>query len=309
MELDLMIQRYIELCLYQNKLDLKTVKAYRIDLQQFCNFASNSKCFYEKEVIVSYICELNKKNYKIKTVKRKIASLKAFLIYLCHEGIIDNNPFAKIKLKMKEPAILPKTISVDYINALFEYVYEKKKSCSFQSYQYKSVVRDIAVLELLFGTGLRISELCSLKCNDIKIQNYEMKILGKGAKERILPIFERNIVEALTLYEEVFHKNIVETGYFFINKRNQQLSSQSVRNMIHKYCKEANISLHITPHMFRHTFATMLLELDVDVRNIQQLLGHSNILTTQIYTHLTSNKKTEIMKDKNPRSKISVNAG
>lgn len=134
-----------------------------------------------------------------------------------------------------------------------------------------------------------------------------IRIYGKGDKERILPVYNENLWKEIKQYEELFGLEI--KGYFFINRINNKLSDQSVRNMIKKNCKKASIPINITPHMFRHTFATLLLENDVDSRNIQQILGHSSITTTQIYTNITSNKKIEIMKYKNPRLKISTNKG
>ena len=156
---------------------------------------------------------------------------------------------------------------------------------------------------------MRISEACMLKKENIVYSRSVIKINGKGAKERLIPICYPSLIDSLMLYSETFSEELIESDYFFINKRKSRLSSQSVRHMIKKYCLLANINLHITPHMFRHTFATMLLDQDVDTRHIQVLLGHSNIVTTQIYTHVTSSKKDEIMKYKNPLSKININKG
>lgn len=309
MDLKTLVDDYLNIVEYQNNLDKKTIKAYRIDLSQFQSFVEDKDFSNTKEGIVNYIQFLNTNGYKIKTVKRKIASLKAFFTYLNCEDIIDINPFHNIKLKLKEPFILPKMIPLEVIIELFEYVYSTKKKIRKEAYLYKAIVRDIAVLELLFGTGIRISELCNLKRENIIFSQNIIKIHGKGNKERVIPIFHENILEALKLYEKNFYDISIGKDYFFINRNKNILSSQSVRNMINKYCRDANIKLHITPHMFRHTFATTLLDSDVDTRYIQQLLGHSSILTTQIYTHVTSNKKVEIMKYKNPRSKIIMNEG
>ncbi|XZH88407.1 tyrosine-type recombinase/integrase [Clostridium perfringens] len=309
MSLKELINQYLLKCEFQNNLDKKTLKAYRIDLNQFLDFTIDNEDFYKKDRVIKYIYYLNKSNYAIKTIKRKIASIRAFFYYLNYEDIIDVNPFSKIKLKLKEPLILPKTISIDEIQKLFTYVYSEMEKCNKNSYRYKEIVRDIAVLELLIGTGIRISELCTLKSDNIICSSNIIKIYGKGSKERIIPIYNSNILEALDLYEKIFFEDILNNEYFFINKRKNRLSSQSVRNMINKYCKAIRIDLHITPHMFRHTFATMLLDDDVDSRNIQMILGHANITTTQIYMHVTSNKKSEIMKYKNPRSKFSINKG
>ncbi len=216
------------------------------------------------------------------------------------------NPFYKIRLKIKEALILPKTIPIEVLNDLFQFVYDEKRRCKIGSYKEKEITRDILVLELLVGTGMRISELCSLKKSDIDIKENSIKIYGKGAKERVLPVFNESIWHLVKDYERLYGELLSYNDYFFINKFANKLSDQSVRNMIAKYSSQAGININITPHVFRHTFATMLLESDVDTRYIQQLLGHFNITTTQIYTHITSNKKSEIMKLKNPRDKLKV---
>ena len=309
MTLKSLVRNYLGNCEGQNNLDKKTVKAYKIDLEQFILFMNGIDDFYKKDEVVRYIQHLNSLNFKVKTIKRKIASVKAFFSYLDYEEIIEINPFYKIKLKIKEPLILPKTISIKDIEKLFEYIYIEKNKYNENSYKYKEIVRDIAVLEVLIGTGIRISELCNIKKENMTYINNEIKIYGKGAKERIIPIYNKDTVAALRIYEKVFNKEICNSDYFFVNKRKSRLSSQSVRNMIKKHCKKINIDKNITPHMFRHTFATMLLDDDVDIRSIQMLLGHSSIITTQIYTHVKSNKKSQIMKNKNPRRRIVVNKG
>lgn len=309
MKLKSLVGNYLGNCERQNNLDKKTVKAYKIDLEQFILFMNGIDDFYKKDEVIRYIQHLNSLNFKVKTIKRKIASVKAFFSYLDYEEIIEINPFYKIKLKIKEPLILPKTIYLKDIERLFEYIYLEKGKYNENSYKYKEIVRDIAVLEVLIGTGIRISELCNIKKENMTYINNEIKIYGKGAKERIIPIYNKDMVEALRIYEKVFYKEISDSEYFFVNKRKNRLSSQSVRNMIKKYCKKINIDKNITPHMFRHTFATMLLDDDVDIRSIQMLLGHSSIMTTQIYTHVRSNKKSQIMKNKNPRRRIVVNKG
>lgn len=304
-----LVGNYLENCKKQNNLDQKTIKAYNIDLAQFIFFMKGIDEFYNRAEIVKYIQYLNSLNFKVKTIKRKIASVKAFFSYLNYEEILEINPFYKIKFKLKEPLILPKTIAIQDIEKLFESIYIEKNKYKENSYKYKEIVRDIAVLEVLIGTGIRISELCNIKKENMTYTNNEIKIYGKGSKERIVPIYNEDTISALAIYEKVFYKEICNSDYFFVNKRKNRLSSQSVRNMIKKYCNKINIDKSITPHMFRHTFATMLLDDDVDIRSIQMLLGHSSIVTTQIYTHVRSNKKSQIMKDKNPRRKIIINKG
>lgn len=154
---------------------------------------------------------------------------------------------------------------------------------------------------------MRISELCSLKPSDIDLENKTVLIYGKGARERILQLGNPEVLSALTAYQDTFREDITCCGYFFVNKLKHKLSDQSVRFMINRYAKLAGIEQHITPHMFRHSFATLLLEQDVDIRYIQKMLGHSSISTTEIYTHVSNNKQKDILMNKHPRNLMKVN--
>lgn len=307
MNLENLVIEYLNVCEKQNNLNYKTLKSYKIDLKQYILFLDKKENYYRKDILCKYIEMLHTKGYSVKTVKRKIATLKAFFSYLTYEDILEYNPFVKIKLRLKEPVILPKTIPTGYLKNLFQYLYDKRDNVNKNTYKYRILSRDIVILEILISTGIRISELCDLRREHISYSEKTIKIFGKCAKERILPVYNENLWREIKQYEELFGIEIKE--YFFVNRINNKLSDQSVRNMIKKNCKNVGIPINITPHMFRHTFATLLLENDVDSRYIQQILGHSSITTTQIYTNITSNKKIEIMKYRNPRLKISINRG
>lgn len=296
-------RNYLNHCKFEKGLDEKTMKAYRIDLAQYAKSSPDPNVLFRKEYLQSYIAELHSK-YAIKSVKRKIASLKAFFNYLEYEEISLSNPFAKLRVKLHEPFLLPRTIPLTTINTLFTCAYRQLSSADKASCKYQSTLRDIAVLELLFATGMRISELCSLHNYDVNLAEGVIRIYGKGSKERLIQIGNQEVLLAVSNYQNTYAKQIEETSWFFLNRLGNRLSSQSVRFMINKYCQMAGIQLHITPHMFRHSFATLLLEEDVDIRYIQQLLGHSSITTTQIYTHVTSKKQKDILTAKHPRNKI-----
>lgn len=295
---------YLHFCINRKNLDSKTIKSYSIDLNQFDQFILANKLeWHEKKSIEEYIDVLHS-FYKPKSVKRKIASIKAFFHYLELEEIIEVNPFHKIQIKYKEPFILPKTISLKNIETIINYAYVYYKNAN-TNYSKKTSLRNALILELLFATGMRISELCSLKIEQIDLTEYIIKIYGKGSKERLIQICNHNV-------QKLLHNYIKERGkernddYLFINRLNNRLSEQSVRNMINNYAKQAGISLHITPHMFRHSFATLLLEENVDIRYIQQKLGHSSITTTQIYTHTSINKQKSILTIKHPRNNLNI---
>lgn len=301
------INEYIEYCEYRKRLDKKTIKAYKIDLKQFIGFASDFSDTSSKNIIDKYITSLHK-NYKPKTVKRKIASIKAYFHYLEYKEYFDENPFCKLDTHFREAKLLPKTIPFHSIQVFLSTLYEQKKYTE-TDYQQNCCIRDIAVMELLFATGMRISELCSLKPENVDLQNNSILIYGKGRKERILQIGNQEVLDALFLYKNTFYEEIKRCGFFFVNKLCHKLSDQSVRFMINKYTKLAGLEQHITPHMWRHSFATLLLEQDVDIRYIQQILGHSSISTTEIYTHVSSVKQKDILYKKHPRNLIQFNKG
>lgn len=303
--LETLINMYLEYCEYHKNLDKKTLKAYSIDLQQFKNYMSIKELdFSVKASLNQYITKIHKL-YKPKTIKRKIASVKAFYHYLQYEEILDINPFDKIDIKFREPQRLPKTIPFHIIQILISTIY-KQRDIKSTDFRQKTILRDIAVIELLFATGVRISELCSLRPSDIDFSTCSVLIYGKGSKERIIQIGNTEVVHALTNYKEAFEKEILSSGYFFVNRLKQRLSEQSVRYMINRYVKVAALELHLTPHMFRHSFATLLLEEDVDIRYIQKMLGHSSITTTEIYTHVSMNKQKDILVKKHPRNFMDI---
>lgn len=294
---------YLLFCKTQKRLDAKTMKAYQIDLRQFILFHS----FHLNEAlhlhsIEQYIAMLHQ-TYKPKTVRRKIASLKAFFRYMEYRDLLEINPFNKLQIKFREPIILPKIIPLHVIKMLFTKLYAEQKTAS-TNFQKKCICRDIAVIELLFSTGIRISELCALRLSDMDFIERTLLIHGKGAKERHIQIGSDEVMKALINYKTNFKEVCSPSDYFFINRLNQRLSEQSVRNMIHKYAKSAGIDMHITPHMFRHSFATCLLEEDVDIRYIQKMLGHSSIHITEIYTHVTMAKQKDILRTKHPRNRL-----
>lgn len=299
------IENYLEYCQYQKRLDEKTLKAYRIDLTQFCRAVSFVDiCEVTPAVLEDFITGLHKK-YKPKTVKRKIASLKAVFRYFEYKEMIERNPFNKIQVRFREPVILPKTIPLHTVEEFLSTIY-KEHANAITDYQKNTTLRDIAVIELLFATGMRISELCSLKVADVDLLDKNILIYGKGSKERKIQIGSDDVIRILDEYQNAFADKIFGCGQFFVNYAGRPLSDQSVRRMINKYTSIAAIELHITPHMFRHTFATSLLEADVDIRYIQEMLGHSSINITEIYTHVAMAKQRDILVAKHPRKDFHI---
>lgn len=294
-------KNYLKNCQEQKRLDAKTLKAYQIDLTQFYNsFNINDIYDIPSVELEKYIADLHQ-NYKPKTVKRKIASIKAFYHYLEYQNYIPVNPFNKIRTRFRAPQTLPKTIPLHLMELLFTTMYQQH--CTADTpYQKRKTLRDIAVVETLFSTGIRISELCNLKETDVNLHDGSILIFGKGSKERLIQIGNNDVLQLLMKYKNVFYQEIEKTNHFFVNPNSSPLSDQSVRRMLKKYAAIAEIDLHITPHMFRHTFATSLLEADVDIRYIQEMLGHSSINVTEIYTHVALSKQKDILQNKHPRN-------
>ena len=300
-----LIQKYLEHCKFKKRLDNKTIKAYRIDLMQYASFCAACMNWESKTILDDFIINLHK-DYKPKTIKRKIASLKAFFHHMQYQEIISLNPFTTLETSFREPKLLPKTIPFHTIQKFLQALYLQKELATSSS-TFNCCVRDIAVIELLFATGMRISELTALKPADVDLEANTILIYGKGSRERIIQIGNPDVLSALCTYQNIFQEEIAFCGYFFVNRLHHKLSDQSIRFMINRYTSLAKIDQHITPHMFRHSFATLLLEQDVDIRYIQQMLGHSSISTTEIYTHVSNNKQKEILTNKHPRNLMLVN--
>ncbi|MDR0941518.1 MAG: tyrosine-type recombinase/integrase [Bacteroidales bacterium] len=302
------INDFILHCRYEKNLSPKTINAYSIDLEQFQSFINKQKgnpaiCSVSKELIKTYLQSVY--HFKPKTVKRKIASLKAMFNYLEYENDDFFNPFRKIKIKLKETKTLPTVMTIGEVKKILSLLYEdlngnSKPDC----YTYKAQIRNIAMIELLFATGLRISELCNLKTTDIDLKTGSIKVLGKGSKERIIQLCNPDIKSLLKKYKKLYADHIEDEQNFFINRIGKPVSTQSVRLMLRQYVQRAGIAKKITPHSFRHTFATLLLEENVDIRYIQGMLGHSSINTTQIYTHINTESQKRILTTKHPRRKL-----
>lgn len=293
------VRPYLEYCKYRKELDDKTIKAYRIDLQQFFDFTQLDDP--QKRHIEDYITNLHK-TYKQKTIKRKLASVKAFYNYLEEEEFIAESPLRKIKVKFKEEIVLPRIIMREEIESLLNYMYRSENKTE----KYSFWLRDIAVVETFFATGARVYEISNMKKDCIDLNSGLICLKGKGNKERYIQIGSADVLELLKKYYKANEEVINKSGYFFINNRGTRFSEQSIRIMLKKYVAEAGIERKITPHMFRHSVATFLIEEEVDISCVQRILGHSSIKTTQIYIHVAAKRQAEILRDKHPRNKMKI---
>ena len=292
-----LIADYLETGEYEKQLSPDTIKAYRIDLRQFVDFTEDA--WADKDTLNQYIKYLNQ-HFAPRSVKRKLASVRAFYHEMEISGEIKENPFDKLHIRIHSPQQLPRIIPEQIVQALLQSAYDAYAQGD------REVLRDILVLELLFSTGLRVSELCALSQETFLLSDSGLRLLvkGKGRKERIIQITTPELLQLVRTYCDAFSKEIQEQGAILFNRRGHPLSPQPVRRIINKYLNRIGASNHVTPHMFRHTFATSLLEAGMDIRYIQSLLGHSSISTTQIYTHVTAQQQTLLLAEKHPRGKM-----
>lgn len=277
-----------------------TVTNYDADIKLFQEFLARRREFsHWKEVKVldirAYLAVLNEKGYARKTVARRISSLRSFYKYLIRESVIETNPFTKVrtpKLDKKLPVFLEEF----EINELLS-----------QPDNSLLGIRDKAILELLYATGCRVSELAGLTLDRVDMGNSYVLLIGKGNKERLVPM-GHPAVKAIDAYCETTRRHIMtkfsikEHGYVFINSRGEPLTDRSVRRILDKYVTAVSLQKHISPHTIRHSFATHLLEHGADLRTVQELLGHASLSTTQIYTHLTTERIASVYEKHHPRA-------
>lgn len=297
MELSTLIANYMDHCENVKKLSPDTMKAYRIDLRQFREFVGEE--WMEKEALSRFIMHLNRR-FEPRSVKRKLASVRAFFSDLEFNEIVEVNPFNKLHVKIQYPRQLPRTIPENVVRELLQSAYDGYEP------ERRETLLDIVVLELLFSTGLRVSELCSLTPDTFLLSDSELRLLvrGKGQKERVIELTTPELIKLLNTYRTEYVNEMSSQNAILINRRGRPLTPQSVRRVIHKHLERIGSTSNITPHMFRHTFATSLLEAGMDIRYIQSLLGHSSISTTQIYTHVASPRQTQLLAEKHPRGKM-----
>jgi integrase/recombinase XerD len=298
-------------CRYEKNLSPRTLRAYTIDLGQFSAHLArlpgiDTVQAVDKLALRDYIKQLFGGNAE-KTVKRKVATLKVFFNYLEREDAIAVNPLRKMEVRIKETRRLPRAAPFFDIKAIFQHLYQLKETCRDRSsVKYRALVRDIAVLEILFATGARVSEVCNLAAADLDLRGGRVKILGKGAKERTIQLCDQETLAALRelmAYQSGNDRN----ACFFHNRLGRRFSDQSVRSMLRRRAAEAGVTAKITPHMVRHSVATLLIAEGVDIRHIQHLLGHSSILTTQLYTQVDDRSHRQILAKRHPRRRFRVN--
>lgn len=299
LRLSCIVREYLVHCEVEKLLNPKTLRAYQVDLLQTIEYLGDIPITeLSRDQIRLFLQRIS--HYRHKTIKRKIASLKAMLNYYEIENECYVNPMRKMQIKMRDPIRLPTVMSLDEVSKVLETLYNQRNTSLSTPYTSFMAIRNIAIIEMLFATGMRVCELCDLKAGNVDIIHGRVRVIGKRDKERIIDICQSQTIKALKEWIAV-RKPDKPDSPFFISRIHGKLSTQSVRLLVSNLISNIGISKHITPHTFRHTFATLLLEEDVDITYIQSLLGHSSITTTQLYTHVNLHKQREILKKKHPR--------
>lgn len=283
-----------------------TIAAYRNDLSQFgvhlCALDGNNGKTpswekIDRAVLVDYIAELKKRRYAEATVARKVAAIKAFFSFLHHvENVIGQNPTENVGFRV--PKSLPKPLSIREIDELLE---QPARAATPEA------KRDRAMLELLYATGLRVTELVSLNVEHLHMNARapHVRCMGKASKERTIPI-HKDAFQALVEYLDESRARLVRNKQqqaLFVNRRGERLTRQGFWLILKGYAKEAGIDKPVTPHTLRHSFATHMLKGGAPLRNVQELLGHANMSTTQVYTKLTDDMVREVYEKAHPRAK------
>ena len=282
--IDTYINEFTEYLIIDKKYSENTIKAYNNDLKKFKNFIKNKTINnIDENSIKDYLKYLNKQNNDTKTISHNISTLRSFYKFLLIEKKINKNPMEYIELP-KTKKSLPKTLSIEEIDKLLDI--NLTDSFSF---------RNKAMLELMYSSGLRVSELINVKIHDIDTSNCIIRIMGKGSKERIVPLGDYAI-RYIELYLKEYREKLIKkelNDYLFLNNHGTKMTRQGFFKILKALAKEKNIKTEFSPHTLRHSFATHLLNGGADLRSIQEMLGHSDISTTQIYTHVSKEKIKE----------------
>ncbi|MBR1416429.1 MAG: site-specific tyrosine recombinase XerD [Bacilli bacterium] len=284
------INKYIDYLKYERKLSNNTVISYEQDLKDLYLFFNEKIIYVSYKDLVKYINSLT--NLNARSIAHRITVINSFYNFLIINEVIKKNPCENIK-SPKLPKKLPNYLTIEEINNLLNIRLEN-------AYDY----RNKAMLETLYATGLRISELINLQFSNIDLNNATIRVIGKGSKERIVPINE--VAEKyLRIYINNYRNEIlrlVNSDYLFISNAKKPITRQGFFKIIKKECERAGIKKDVSPHVLRHSFATHLLANGADLRVIQELLGHSNISTTEIYTHVIDEKLKKDYEESHPRS-------
>ena len=298
------IGRFLNYLTVEKGFSENTIVAYRNDLHQLASFIGKEAAkrgsippwaSFGRQEMLSYLLNLKERKYAPTTVARKVAAAKSFFSFMVAEGNIKDNPAQNVG-SPKVGKSLPKPISVSQAMLLL------KQPTKLSTPEAK---RDRAMLELLYASGMRVSELVSLNLSDVDTEDGFVRCFGKGHKERLIPIAPR-AASAVAEYVKEARPHLVHNEAeraLFVNRRGDRLTRQGFWQILKGYAKSAGLGVQVTPHTLRHSFATHMLSGGADLRSVQELLGHANISTTQIYTHLTTEHIRRTYEKSHPRAK------
>lgn len=295
--MDKYTEKFLKYLKYEKNYSDYTVSNYDTDLKDFYSFLNNENIEkitkVDYSIIRFYLKSMYDKKYSKTTISRHISTLRSFFKYLVKEDIIKTNPMILITNPKKDRK-LPNYLNYTDIESLF----------SIPDIKTPFGVRDTLVLELLYSTGIRVSELVEIKLFDINGFNKTIKILGKGNKERYV-LYGSKCSELLDLYINSARKEIIKapTDYLLLNKDGKKLTTAGIRYIINSILKKGGLKLKMSPHTLRHTFATHLLNNGADLKSVQELLGHVNLSTTQVYTHISNERLRNVYRQAHPRAK------
>ena len=295
--MDKYIEKFIEYLKVQKNYSELTRINYEKDLIEYSNFLKDNNYSYDNmdyKKCTNYLIYLDNKKYKKTSVSRKLSSLRSFYKFLVLNDYTDNNPFILISSPKKEKKI-PKFINYQGIDEIFEI--PDLKTIEGQ--------REKVILEILYGSGVRVSELVNIKIKDIDFKDKTILIFGKGSKERVVS-FGEMALDALNTYINNGRKEYLgdkTSDYLIVGKNEENLTTRRIEQIIDNLIKKTSIKMNITPHMFRHTFATHLLDQGCDLLAVQELLGHESLSSTEIYTHVSNEHLREVYYKCHPRNR------
>lgn len=304
-------REFIRYCEKQRKLDPKTIKSYRHVLEVFWNILDDHDRSalpdnLKKESVQYYIRRLNAV-YRPASVQLHMNVVKTYFNYLEDMEFIQKTPFRRVRTEVRSVEKRPNVLSLNEIALILNAASGEKPESEFENMLY---YRDCTILEFLFCTGMRVQELCDLTMDDIEPYNGIIHVIGKRKKYRKCYITADQTRAILGSYLRIRRKYLRTRGYrcrnLFINRFGAPISANAVRNLVTKYVKKADIDRNVTPHTFRHTFASILLEKGAELSYIQAYLGHSTISTTQIYLHISDESAIQVLRDTHPRSRMDL---
>ena len=279
------VHKFLDYLKYEKGFSDYTIKSYETDLREFYDFALEDKI--DIELVRKYLRKLYENKYSSRSISRKVSSLKSYFKYLESEGIIKDN-FMRLISNPKIEKTLP-----NYLN------YEDlEKLLAFPDRSNKYGLRDALILEMLYSSGVRVSELANMKLNDIDFKERKILILGKGNKERYV-YYGSKCAELLDKYLKLDHR---DSPYLLIGKRSDRLNEREIRSIVTDTAKKAGIEVHVSPHTLRHTYATHMLNDGADLKSVGDLLGHESLSTTQIYTHVSNERLRQVYLSAHPRA-------